>query len=126
MRRAEGSREALFGAGIGHIRRQGKALQIEAERARLLANIQNIVIAQKCVHGPGACPASGTFVAEVSSIDAQFAREELAKKDASQLLALSRQARDARSEKVKDGRAVNAGDPLGKVQTGQNVVFYLP
>jgi putative membrane fusion protein len=126
---AKGGREAeeaLFGAGSDISADRERLLQIEAERARLLANIQNIVIAQKASTVQVLAPASGTFVAEVSSIDAQFAREELAKKDASQLLALSRQARDARSEKVKDGRAVNAGDPLGKVQTGQNVVFYLP
>ncbi|MGE5578542.1 MAG: HlyD family efflux transporter periplasmic adaptor subunit [Bacillota bacterium] len=123
---AREAEEALLGAGSAISADRERLLQIEAERARLHASVESIAAAQKASTVQVLAPASGIFVAEVSEIDAQFAPEELAKKDATQLLALSRQARDARKESVKNGQTVGAGDLLGKVHSGQNVVFYLP
>lgn len=126
IKSARKAEEVLLGTGSAISADRERLLEIEAERARLHASIESIAAAQKASTVQVLAPASGIFVAEVSEIDAQFARDELAKKDATQLLALLRQAKDARKDSVKDGQAVNAGDVLGKVQSGQNVVFYLP
>jgi biotin carboxyl carrier protein len=103
-----------------------RLLAIESERARLAANLSNILAAQQASKVQVLAPASGTFVADVSSIDSKLTQEALASKDASQLLALSREAREARSTAVKEGQSVSTGDALGRVVSGQGVTFYLP
>jgi biotin carboxyl carrier protein len=103
-----------------------RLLAIESERARLAANLSNILAAQQASKVQVLAPASGTFVADVSSIDSKLTQEALASKDASQLLALSREAREARSTAIKEGQSVSTGDALGRVVSGQGVTFYLP
>lgn len=99
---------------------------IEDERARLSANLSNIAAAQKVSSVQVLAPASGTFTAEVSSIDSKFTQDALSARDASQLLALSREARESRLLTVKEGQSVGAGDAIGRVVSGQKVTFYLP
>ena len=103
-----------------------RLLEIEAERSRLAANIASIAAAQKASTVQVLAPASGTFVTDFCEIDSKFTEEALASKDASELLALAREAKDARPRTVKEGQAVSTGDVLGRVVFGQKVVFYLP
>lgn len=105
---------------------RSRLASIEDQRAKLAANISSIAAAQKASTVQVLAPASGTFVADFSAVDSKFTQSSLAAKDASQLLALSREARDARSVTVKEGQNVGTGDPIGRVVSGQKVTFYLP
>lgn len=103
-----------------------RLLQIEAERSRLASSIASIAAAQKASTVQVLAPASGTYVSDFCEIDSKFTEESLAGKDASELLALSREAKGARPLSVKEGQTVSTGDVLGRVVSGQKVAFYLP
>lgn len=103
-----------------------RLLEMEGERARLAASVSAIAAAQKSSVVEILSPSSGTFLTEFYAVEQKLTVESLNGKDASELLSLAREAKDARSLSVKEGQMVVAGDIIGRVVTGQKVVFYLP
>jgi len=123
---ARGAEAALVRAGSEVSSDRDRLLAIEAERARLTENVAAIVTAQKASAVQVVAPSSGTFVADFCDIDAELTPSVLAEKDASQLLALTRLAKEARAQTVKEGQTVQTGQVIGRILTGQDVAFYLP
>ena len=99
---------------------------IEDERARLANSVASIAAAQKASVVQVLAPASGVFSSKVDPMSARLKREVLLGKDATELMALAREAKDAKPSEVKDGQVVKAGDAVGQVVSGQEVTFFLP
>lgn len=104
----------------------GRLAEIEEERADLAAHVAAIEALQASSVVHVLSPASGIFSTEVTSIETKFTKENVAGKSAAELAILAREAREAQPANAKDGQAVQAGDILGRVVSGQGVSFYLP
>lgn len=103
-----------------------KLTSMEDERTALERMVAGIEAAQKSSSVQVLAPASGVFSLEVTNVDVKFTAGALASKDASELIALVREARDAKVLPIRDGQAVSAGDVIGRVISGQEVGFFLP
>lgn len=123
---AQAEEKRLLDAEKGISGDRARLSAIEDQRAKLSINLANIVSAQKASTVQVLAPASGTFYVEVAPAESRFTYSALAGKDATQLMALSREAMETRPSVVKDGQTVNAGDPIGRVVSGQKVAFFLP
>lgn len=100
--------------------------EIEDRRAELAGNV---ILVQQAVDTAGVqvlSPASGVLSWQCSDYDLTMAGVALADKDASELLAIIREDKDARIMTSSDGQTVTMGDPVGRVVSGQDALFYFP
>lgn len=119
--------ESLLEAEEKNLRQSADRLaEIEEERANLTARVAAIEALQASALVQVISPSSGVFSSEVTPIETKFTKDNLAGKSAAELAILAREARETKSEAVKDGQPVEAGDLLGRVISGQGVTFFLP
>jgi len=119
--------ESLLEAEEKNLRQSADRLaEIEEERANLTARVAAIEALQASALVQVISPSAGVFSSEVTPIETKFTKDNLAGKSAAELAILAREARETKSEAVKDGQPVEAGDLLGRVISGQGVTFFLP
>lgn len=130
---AAGDREAALSAE-SEVQRNGETLrnlkarisEIEDRRAELAGSVQLVENAVATSGVRVLAPAAGTMSWEYSSYDLKISNTALADKDASQLMAIIREDKDSRMLSVSDGQSVKMGDPIGRIVSGQDAVFYFP
>jgi multidrug efflux pump subunit AcrA (membrane-fusion protein) len=71
-------------------------------------------------------PSAGVFSSEFTEAHKKIPGMSLSDKDASEIMALCREIKDAIEIRVEDGGSVKIGDPVGRVITGEDISFYLP
>lgn len=123
---AQAEEKRLLDVEQGLLQKRERLMSMEDERARLEQGIAAIQAAQSSSTVQVLAPSSGVFSLDVTSVDAKMTAASLSSKDASELLALAREAGSARVQQVKDGQSVAAGDAIGRIVTGQGMAFFLP
>ncbi len=100
--------------------------QIEDKRAELSRNIDLLVAALDASRVNVISPAAGVFFPSFSEIEVRLSGMSLDDLDASEIMVLSQQAKNASQVTVADGDSVETGQPIGKVLSGRELSFCLP
>lgn len=105
---------------------RGTVNSMEQRRADLVATVAFLEQARDASSVKVIAPSSGLFATRLKTGEATLTPSQLSTRDASEILALSRELSTAGTMTVKNGQKVSAGEPVGKIVSGEQVTFYLP
>ncbi len=99
---------------------------MEDKRAGLTGIVSLLEQALESANVKVLSPATGFFSTRFTDFESRMTDALLAGKDASQIMAICREAENSVFMETHDGKDVKLGDPIGRVVSGQDISFFLP
>lgn len=106
--------------------RRSRLSALESERAKLTKEVELIQKIASTSTVKILAPIAGTFSSKVTKLDEKVFFSDLSDKDASQLMILAKELKNAKAFSLESGCKVNQGQVIGRIVSGDKVSFFLP